>query len=225
MLLSFDVLPEAIAEHDDWHTHEHLPERLSIPGFLRGTRWTALRGGPRYFVMYEVEGLATLASQPYLERLNKPSPWTSKMMPAYRGMTRGFCSVAGSFGFGIGHAGLLTRFKPAAGKEASLRQWLLEESLPQLPARRGIGSIHLFEAALAPAMTAEQRIRGADAGVDSALFATGYSEDALTSLLGWPELRALGATGTVEAMYQLDYSLAKPELEAPVPHTRRKVNP
>src|SRR5450432_3051055 len=54
MLLSFDIVPEAMAEHDEWHTHEHLPERLSIPGFVRGTRWKALRGEPGYFVMYEV---------------------------------------------------------------------------------------------------------------------------------------------------------------------------
>ena len=26
MLLSFDVVEEAIPEHDEWHTHEHLPE-------------------------------------------------------------------------------------------------------------------------------------------------------------------------------------------------------
>ncbi len=26
MLLSFDVSENAIREHDDWHTHEHLPE-------------------------------------------------------------------------------------------------------------------------------------------------------------------------------------------------------
>ena len=78
MLLSFDVAPDAIDEHDDWHTHEHLPERLSIPGFVRGTRWVAPEGQPRYFVMYEVEELATLASAAYLERLNNPTPWTRK---------------------------------------------------------------------------------------------------------------------------------------------------
>ena len=38
MLLLFDVAQDAIPEHDEWHTHEHLPERLSIPGFVRGTR-------------------------------------------------------------------------------------------------------------------------------------------------------------------------------------------
>src|SRR3954466_1913838 len=110
MLLSFDVAEEAIAEHDDWHTHEHLPERLSIPGFLRGTRWVVLRGKPRYFVLYEVESLATLSSDAYLQRLNNPSPWTAKMMKHYRGMTRGFCSVSGSFGVGTGAFSVLMRF-------------------------------------------------------------------------------------------------------------------
>src|SRR5256886_12079346 len=90
ILLSFDVVEDAIPEHDDWHTHEHLPERLCIPGFVRGTRWVSLAGKPRYFVMYEVDQLATLQSEAYLERLNNPSPWTSKMMPNYRSMTRGF---------------------------------------------------------------------------------------------------------------------------------------
>ena len=129
MLLSFDIVPEAIAEHDDWHTHEHLPERLSIPGFLRGSRWVALQGRPRYFVMYEVKELAVLTSAAYLERLNNPSPWTSKMMKHYRGMTRGLCTIAGGYGSGLGQAGLLLRFKPAPGPESSLREWLLQDAV------------------------------------------------------------------------------------------------
>jgi hypothetical protein len=216
MLLSFDVVADAIAEHDQWHTHEHLPERLSIPGFVRGTRWVALRGQPRYFVLYEVKQLATLTSDAYLERLNNPSPWTSKMMPHYRGMTRGFCSVTGSFGFGIGHVSLLLRFKPAPGAESSLRQCLLQDTLPQLPSRPGIGSVHLFEGAAAPAMTNEQRIRGADAGVDWALFVTGYNQDALENLvqaeLGGAQLKAHGAVDVLAATYRMDYALTHREV-------------
>jgi hypothetical protein len=218
MLLSFDVVPEAISEHDEWHTHEHLPERLSIPGFVRGTRWAALLGQPRYFVMYEVERLATLTSQAYLERLNNPSPWTSKIMPFYRGMTRGFCSVAGSFGSGIGHVGLLIRFKPPAGAETSVRRWLLQDILPEFASRAGIGSAHLFEGAQTPPMTNEQRIRGADAGVDWALLLTGYAQDALASLLQ-ADLRSTrleerGATGVLAALYGLEYSLVDREVAA-----------
>jgi hypothetical protein len=102
MLLNFDIDEPAIIEHDDWHTHEHLPERLSIPGFLRGTRWIAARGSPRYTVLYEVDRLETLESAAYLERLNHPTAWTSKMMPHYRGMSRALCSVEGSWGQGWG---------------------------------------------------------------------------------------------------------------------------
>ena len=218
MLLSFDIVQDAIPEHDEWHTHEHLPERLSIPGFLRGTRWVALQGQPRYLVIYEVEQLATLTSSAYLERLNNPSPWTSKMMPHYRGMTRGFCSVAGSFGLGMGHAGLLIRFKPATETASALRNWLLQDLLPPLPSRPGIGSVHLFEGALTPGMTNEQRLRGADAGVDWALLVTGYSQDALASLeqadLGNAQLDKHGATGILGALYRMDYSIIRRELDA-----------
>lgn len=218
MLLSFDIVPEAISEHDDWHTHEHLPERLAIPGFLRGTRWVALSGQPRYCVMYEVAQLATLSSDAYLQRLNHPSPWTSKMMPHYRGMTRGLCSVIGSHGLGMGHVGLLLRFAPAADRKDALNNWLLQELLPQLPERSGLGSAHLLEGALAPQMTNEQRIRGADAGVDWALFVTGYSQSSLEALaqteLSPARLEARGAQGIVSALYRTDYTLTAQEVGA-----------
>src|SRR5512146_1774045 len=96
MLLAFDIVEEAIAEHDDWHTHEHLPERLAIPGFLRGTRWMSVTGEPSYFVLYEVAGLATLTGGPYLHRLNDPTPWSRKMMPHHLNMVRSLCQVRAS---------------------------------------------------------------------------------------------------------------------------------
>jgi len=216
MLLSFDVAPEAISEHDDWHTHEHLPERLSIPGFLRGTRWVSLDAKPRYFVVYEVDQLATLKSGAYVERLNNPSPWTSKMMQNYQGMARGFCSVSGSSGLGVGHVGLLVRLRPETGIEASLRRWLLDDVLPQLPSRRGLGSAHLFEAALTPDMTSEQRIRGADAGIDWALLVTGYDDDALATLmhadLDPARIGRRGGKAISGTMYRMQYMLTDREV-------------
>ena len=217
MLLSFDVAAQAIAEHDDWHTHEHLPERLSIPGFIRGTRWVSLRGQPGYMVIYEVAQLTTLTSEAYLQRLNNPSPWTSEIMAHYHGMTRGFCSVTASFGLGIGHVGLLIRFRPQAAAQAGMRSWLVEQVLPPLSSKIGIGSVHLLEGALTPPMTNEQRIRGADAGVDWAILVTGYREDALVELssvdLGAARLAEQGAEGVHDSIYRLDYSLSHDEVE------------
>ncbi|HTQ77317.1 MAG TPA: hypothetical protein VMI15_04780 [Burkholderiales bacterium] len=217
LLLSFDVAPEAIPEHDDWHTREHLPERLSIAGFLRGTRWVSDRGQPRYFVIYEVAGIEVLTSAAYLERLNNPTPWTAKMMPHYRGMRRGLCAVAGGFGAGIGHACGLVRFKPGSDAD-STRRWLLEEALPAIPASRGVGSVRLFESAAAAPMTNEQRIRGADAGFDWAIVVIGYSEDLVRSSaqasLRRRQFEARGATGVLDATYRLDYSLTREEAAA-----------
>ena len=71
MVLWYDIAPDAIAEHDDWHTHEHLPERVSIPGFVRALRWVARSANPRYFVMYEVRDIGILSSPPQLPGLQK----------------------------------------------------------------------------------------------------------------------------------------------------------
>ena len=217
ILLSFDIAPDAIPEHDHWHTHEHLPERLSIPGFVRGSRWVARRGSPRYLVFYELEQLAALTSEAYLRRLNNPTPWTSKMMPHYQGMTRGLCAVTGSFGSGIGGACLLMRFKPAPGSESPLRSWLCDDALPGLSARPGLGGAHLFEGTSTPAMTNEQRIPGADAHVDWALIVTGYSREALVQLEDAGSIKeqliVLGAREITAAQYQLAYCLGAHEID------------
>ena len=216
LLLSFDVVSGVVPEHDDWHTHEHLPERLSIPGFLRGTRWIALREEPRYLVVYEVATLTTLTSTPYLERLNHPTPWTAKLMAFYRGMRRGLCEVSGSIGLGLGHLMLLVRITPQSSAAASLSKQLLGDVLPRFASRAGIGSLHLLEEAAPAPMTNEQRIRGVDAAVGWAILASGYSEEALTDLaqteLSRSRLEHLGAGDVVHGMYRLDYALSCDEV-------------
>ena len=36
-----DIALDVRDELNHWHAHEHMPERLRIPGFLRGSRWVA----------------------------------------------------------------------------------------------------------------------------------------------------------------------------------------
>ncbi len=216
MLLSFDVEPEWVEEHDRWHTHEHLPERLSIPGFRRGTRWVASEGGPRYMVLYEVADLQTLASDAYLARLNHPTPWTTRVMPQYRGMVRGLCAVRGSFGHGHGGAAALLRFVAQGAPAEALQRWLLEEALPPAAQTPGLGGAHLLQGAQAAAMTNEQRLRGADAGVDGAVVVTGYETDAVARFAaGLREALAQRGAGALSgATYRLAYALTGEEFGA-----------
>jgi hypothetical protein len=131
-------------DHDDWHTYEHMHERLSIPGFLRGTRWVARLGPPSYLAVYEVSGVDVATSAMYLARLNDPTPWTTSTMSRVRGMNRGFCTVAGSSGYGLGSVAFSIRFSPVEGRETEVRDRLARQVLPAMASRRGLTSVHLL---------------------------------------------------------------------------------
>ena len=214
VVLFFDIVAQDAAEHDDWLTHEHMPERLAISGFLRGSRWRT-SGASSYMVLYEVSDSAVLTSPAYLARLNNPTRWTQEMMKSYRGMSRGLCRVEWTSGNGLGGAATAFRFRPAAGAEASLRSWLTSVVLPRLPARPGLAGAALLQSAAAPPVTREQGIRGGpDAGVDWAVVVTGYDAAALAVLekedLNGDEFVRNGAErAPLTAGYGLGYAISR----------------
>lgn len=161
----WDVAPEMRAEWEQWHSHEHMPERLAIPGFLRGTRYIALSGDPSYFVLYEADRLDTLTSGAYIERLNNPTPWSRKMMPHHRNMVRALCVVREGWGGGVPH--VLGTMRSAARLSVPGR-------------RKGLTSAHLLEAQPLPGVTTEQKIRGGDATTNWVLLVGGYDGAAVT---------------------------------------------
>ena len=93
----WNIHPERRSEFGDWHSHEHFPERMSIPGFRRGSRWTSTLDAEGFFVLYELDHYETLTSKAYLDRLNAPTPWSTKMMPHHLNMIRSQCRIAASF--------------------------------------------------------------------------------------------------------------------------------
>jgi hypothetical protein len=183
MLLWYDIVPEQVTEHDEWHTREHFPERVGIPGFLSAQRWTAHAGtSPRYFVRYDVRDVATLTSAAYEARLNNPSDWTRRIMPHFRGMVRGFCALEHRVGSSVGGEMLAIRVDLPPGRRPGLMRWLGDESLPCLSRRRGFAGAWALAAAAQPAMTSEQALRGRDAGVDSVVLVSGYDGDMLDAV-------------------------------------------
>jgi hypothetical protein len=209
----WDISPEMKGEFEDWHSHEHMPERLGIPGFLRGTRWIALSGEPSYFILYEAARLATITRGAYLERLNNPTPWSRKMMPHHRNMVRSLCRIRASFGGGLAHALATIRFSPSPVSAKSLPKLLAAEVMPTLPARKGLTSAHLLESHPFPGpRTTEQKIRGKDSLADWILLISGYDVEAVEAVvsnqLAPDTLVARGALpGTAEALYRAAYSL------------------
>jgi hypothetical protein len=44
---------------NEWHSREHMIERVAVPGFRRGLRYVAVAGSPKYMNLYEVDDLVT----------------------------------------------------------------------------------------------------------------------------------------------------------------------
>ncbi len=76
-----DVDSEQDSDFNAWYNQEHLPERLSAPGFLDGARYEAVKGGPRYLAVYELESPEALQSSEYLRQSQNPTEWTKRVSP------------------------------------------------------------------------------------------------------------------------------------------------
>ena len=121
--------------YEDWYQSEHLPERLSIPGFLLGRRYEAMAGSPRFFTYYEVASPDVLASPAYIERLESPTPRTQDIMSqAFKNMSRTVCTrqpiVDDAFGT---YAVTVSSNNPAQAKVYA--QIALEKAQPGVLAR------------------------------------------------------------------------------------------
>ncbi|HEY7240796.1 MAG TPA: hypothetical protein VH600_16595 [Burkholderiales bacterium] len=187
-----------------------MPERLAIPGFLRGTRWVAGSGEPSYFVLYETRDQKTITSGAYLDRLNNPTPWSRQMMPHHRNMVRSLCRVRAAFGGGLAQAMATIRFSPPGNDRASLLKLLAKEAMPPLPKRKGLTGAFLLESlATEVPRTEEHEIRGMDAGADCVLLIGGYDADAVRSVVDRDLKEIEGASG----LYRCAYSLTPRDLK------------
>jgi hypothetical protein len=215
----WDMAANMRQEFEHWHSHEHFPERLALPGFLRASRWADEAGGEGFFVLYELATHDALISPQYLARLNAPSEWSKKMMPHHRHMVRSQCRVLEASGGAVAAHAMTVRFSPGAGNEERLRG-RLRELAAELSARPGLTGVHLLQTdtpAIAP--TTEQRIRGlADRAADWILVADGYDAGELRRLadgeLSAPALERAGAApGSTAGFYALRFSMSEDEVK------------
>lgn len=205
-----DVADGNAAKYDRWHSREHMLERVSIPGFLRGRRYTVGGDGPQYLVIYETADVGAFTAPAYLERLNSPTPMTREVMPAVRNMNRTLCRVEFSFGCGIGQAMLTIQLSPEDGRQQEHVGWLRSE-LEQVVNQPGIVGAHLVIAdeAASRAPTREKQLRvQADEVANWVLLVEGYDvmlvQNCCGAVLSPHRLEEYGArAGSVRSLYRL----------------------
>lgn len=161
----------AATEFEQYHTVEHMPERLGIPGFLRGRRYMNWDHKSHVcFTMYEASHLEVFRSPAYLARLNAPTDWTRKVQPNMTGFLRGACENVFSSGSGVAGAASVLRLRSQGDASTLPRAPDLGVACIRIAASTGISGVHLGqhrpEIASAPTKETELRVKGDDSGFD-----------------------------------------------------------
>ncbi len=202
----WEVAPGFEREFDRWHTIEHMPERLGIPGFLRGRRYRHIRQERGVFQIYEAAHIEIFRSPAYMARLNAPTEWSNRVQPGLTNLVRGACQTLISLGEGIG--GCVLTVRCAAGDADALAA-----AAPEIARLHGVSAVHVgrHRPDITKMETAETRLRPAAAPPEFAFVllveGIGASElDAATaSLLDLAKIS--GGPPPATDLYRLDYLL------------------
>ena len=144
VLIWNDVAPEGREAFYAWHDHEHMPERLALPGFRRGRRFARPGHRPEWFTMYEAVDLGALVSPEYLDRLNAPTPETVATLRHFRNTSRAVCRIRHSVGGSTGGHVLAMRLSVDALRSDAMCRYVETDAFPRAMQRIGIVACHLF---------------------------------------------------------------------------------
>ena len=169
-----DIDVDYLPRFQEWHNCEHIPERVSIPGFNVGRRYRGVPPAPMYFMFYETDSPAVLSSNPYLDALNHPTPWTTESLTHFRHTQRGIYTLLGTAGAPAPLEApylFLQRFNLEATTEEQLRAWLVDSWLPAVAALPQVFRSRLYQVdeGISNIMTAERKIYGGGPGAQKYL--------------------------------------------------------
>lgn len=176
-----DIAAEGLDEFYAWHGQEHMPERVAIPGFIRGRRFIAIEADREFFNLYETRDESVVKSDAYKARLDDPTPWTVATVRHFRAVARTLSRVEATLGAADGGLVATLRYDLPLEAEAAHAAALRAGPLPKLAALPGIAAIHLIAADREASgyVNAEQKARGAANETPShALIVEGWADEA-----------------------------------------------
>ncbi|MBR8030150.1 hypothetical protein KDX27_40825 [Burkholderia cenocepacia] len=105
-------------EYECWHTLEHVPERVWVPGMISGRRYRNVgQTEPRYLTLYDLENLDVLDRAEYADLVHNPTPWSARMRQSFLNFQRQPCELLSDIGTGT--ARMLSVFKTRSEESLS----------------------------------------------------------------------------------------------------------
>jgi hypothetical protein len=123
LVFANDVDPAQREAYERWHGGHHVPQRLTVPGILRATRYQAVGGGsPGYLTVYDLADIAVLNSPEYRRLAEQPDAVTQAMRPYLRNPLRLACRAL--VGADCAHGGFLVMLRMADERATRAAEWL-----------------------------------------------------------------------------------------------------
>ncbi|HJM91765.1 MAG: hypothetical protein QGG19_10390 [Alphaproteobacteria bacterium] len=160
-----DIEPANLLRFQEWHNCEHIPERISIPGFNLGRRYRGIGEAPSFLMFYETDAASVFASDAYMARLNDPTPWTQEALTYFRNPSRNIYSLLAETGQAAPmEAPYIRTFRFNMAEDAVSR--LSQEWLPSVGAMAGVYRVRLYavDEEISGIMTSERQIYGGGPG-------------------------------------------------------------
>ena len=123
-----------------------MPERLSIPGFRRGRRFSRPGHSPEWLTVYEADDLSVVTSPEYLARLNAPTPGTVSTLRYFQNTSRAVCRVVHSVGSSTGGHVLAMRLGVPEDRSDAMCRYLRAEAFARAIVLNGVVACHLYAA-------------------------------------------------------------------------------
>lgn len=121
-------------EYETWHTFEHVPERVGLPGFIEARRYRSLENHPHppnYFTCYWLNTLQALNSPEYSEMFAHPTRWSARMRLELRNFFRLPCTLGGTYGQSMASQLATLHLRGAAGRFADQASHELQRRVQQ----------------------------------------------------------------------------------------------
>lgn len=151
LALWVDIDPADDALFNHWHSYEHAEERVSCPGWLRGSRFKGVQNPHRYLLFYDAETTAAFESDVYYARLRNPTEMSRAIFPKFRDTWRTICAVERREGQGIGAAALTLRLGKGEAAPFDALMATKPARVDSLVGQPAVGQAHTTEKDLRPA--------------------------------------------------------------------------
>lgn len=216
LLVWTNISPELDQDFNEWYNREHMPERiLGLEGFVRGRRFVAYEGGPRYLALYDTRGVDAFRGEKYLALKRDYDAVSLRFVPNFRDTAKFAAEVTARSGVAEGGFVLALPVARAPGQAKGLRDWIGSVLLPEALALPGIvGAWYAERNEDAVAMAKQDHLRTSDRILDGLLVIEATSNEALdatTPLVSRDRLRAQGASPDAPAArLRTVYTLHRP---------------